>query len=168
MADADPTPPQRPSAMAPKVLLFHMERLIGCRPEILSFARWWAASGPFPVTIPRDGGFRVDEERQRRLYERKASRALRLQDTPHGRGAALDIAPVRLLAADGLPVRIWTAAEHTPGERAEAIRLYSAFGQAVSEHGLVWGGTWRGIVDLGHAELQGWRSLPFPPHLEAS
>jgi hypothetical protein len=96
---------------------------------------------------------RRDPLEQARLYAAQTSKAKTLADTPHGRGAAVDLYPV--LAFDDLG-------------RPSAVDLYSRerfaeLGAAAKRFGLVWGGEFSGLYDGPHVELAEWRALPFPP-----
>lgn len=102
---------------------------------------------------------------------RTVTDALRVEDTAHGRGAAVDVVPV----VDGVPrweaesdaanLRRWFAI----GELAESVRREKD-GRPVYE----WGGRFirrnsKGrlvpFFDAGHVQLAGWRELPMPEEL---
>lgn len=48
----------------------------------------------------------------------------------------------------------------SPGTSREDRAVYQAYGEAVMEAGLVWGGVFTGLVDLSHAENPRWREFP--------
>lgn len=64
--------------------------------------------------------------------------------SPHCRGAAYDFC----CYVNGQPS--W--------DREDLFRLAGALGKAL---GLVWGGDWAGLRDLGHCELSNWKELPW-------
>lgn len=138
--------------------VFHLDRLALCVPAIRDFFLWWDMHGPFPLTIPPDGGLRSSEKHQARLFEAGATKAKTLADTPHGRGAAADAYPA-VLDRTGhyvTAIRIDTRDTRTQD-------MYRQYGEAAERAGLVWGGRWKSIVDLPHVETPSWRLLPFPP-----
>lgn len=130
----------------------------GLRPELLAFLDWWEANGPFPVTIATDpnGGLRTDEAEQEAYYAQGLSKARTLAETPHGRGAAVDLWPV-----DFDPNTPWA-------RQPDAIKAeFRAVGAAAKAQGLVWGGDWASLSfpngDQPHIEIRNWTSLPYPP-----
>ncbi len=129
--------------------LFNRQRAAGVHPKLQEFLTWWEEHGPFPISVVAEGGVRTDEAKQRDFFNRGVSKAATLKETPHGRAAALDLAPYD--TQKKAPVFTGVDAE------------FAAIGSAAKAHGLVWGGDWTGLKDLPHVELPNWRSLPFPP-----
>jgi hypothetical protein len=130
--------------------VFHRERARGVDARLVAFLDWWEGHGPFPVTLAPTAGVRTDELEQARLYASGASKARTLGDTPHGRGGALDLEPVEVLA--GVPTRL----------RLDEA-LYRELGRVAKAHGLEWGGDFPGFFDGAHVQVPNWRSLPYPP-----
>lgn len=138
--------------------VFHDERVQGLAPELVLAVEEYARYGPLPITVT--SGLRTDEE-QRALYAKGrtvagsiVTNAQTAADSAHGRAAAFDFAPVREVS-NGAVRRVWL------GEEAE--EKYRVVGEWFEARGLVWGGRWRGLVDMPHVELLNWRALPFPP-----
>lgn len=76
--------------------------------------------------------------------------------TPHGRGAAIDVA----FLIDGKLV----GPRPGPGNDSWDAELpWDALGKLGEEMGLVWGGRFRSFSDKPHFETTGWKALPFPP-----
>lgn len=130
-----------------KTRVLHQGRAAGVHPRLLSFLGWWQFHGLFPLVVLPDGGIRTDEAKQLSYFMAKPrkSAARTLRDTPHGRGAALDLAP---FIAGAIPWHDWDR--------------FRVVGLAAEVYGLVWGGRWP-ERDGPHVEIPGWRSLPFPP-----
>ena len=126
--------------------VFRKDRAKGVHPLLVSFLEWWEQHGPFCIVVLAEGGLRMDAELQARLFASGATRARTLEDTPHGRGAALDVAP-RINGA--VPWQDW-GLFLVIGERAEAL-------------GLEWGGRWKTLRDGPHLQVPDWRQLPYPP-----
>lgn len=124
----------------------HRERAKGVDIRLIAFLDWWESNGPFELTVLKDGGVRTDEARQRNFYEVGTSKAKTLDETPHGRGGALDCAP--LINGD-VP---WTDKG-----------LFERMGRFAESKGLQWGGRWKDPVDGPHIQVPDWRQLPFPP-----
>jgi hypothetical protein len=124
-------------------LVFHEERAASCHPKLLAFLAWWKHHGPFDVTVCKDGGLRTDEAVQARFAKAKTSKAKTLEQTPHGRGCALDMARLAHGIVD------WN------DERSFLI-----IGKCAESFGLEWGGHWG---DCDHLQLPDWRQQPFPP-----
>jgi hypothetical protein len=127
------------------------QRAAGAHPRLIAFLDWWDANGPIPITVGENGGVRTDPAAQLGYYLAGTSGAATLDDTPHGRGAAMDLWPY-------IPGTL------TPdfGAGAESLARYLAIGEAAERFGLVWGGRWT-KPDRPHVELPGWRQLPYPP-----
>lgn len=133
----------------PGDLLFHPERLVGLDARLQRFAIWWSESGPWAATIPPDGALRTDGAHQAELFAAGRSRAATLDQTPHGRGAGLDLAPAIL--DDSGTVVIGTSDDWA---------LLTQMGQAAEAWGLVWGGRWASLRDGFHLEVPDWRARP--------
>lgn len=154
-------------------LVFHLERLTDCQTPIIVFANWWNGNGPFPITVVPNGGLRDDEETQADLYAKgrtlpgphagepgfpamglTVTAARSLHETPHGRGAAMDIMPA-VVNHDGSAV----VAVLSDVRDAHILALYTDYGLIAEKRGLVWGGRWK-RKDYAHVEMTGWRALP--------
>lgn len=125
--------------------VLHRYRATGVHPMLLAFLDWWEREGICTILVLPDGGLRTDNAKQRSLFAKGVTRAETLADTPHGRGGALDLAPL----VNG----------HIPWDTLEAFK---PIGTAAEAHGLEWGGRWR-FLDACHVELAHWRELPYPP-----
>lgn len=129
------------------MILLHEERLQGLRPEVVHFCQIAALIVPWNVLIV--SGRRTDAQ-QAVLYAegrtapgRICTRAEQACDTAHGRGAAVDLAPV----VDGIPD--WKDASK-----------YQELADIAEANGFTWGGRWPGLRDMDHFELSNWRDLP--------
>jgi hypothetical protein len=126
--------------------IWRRDRALGVDGRLLRFLDWWEAHGEFPILVLPDGGLRISKEEQARLYAVGASKARTLEETPHGRGGALDLAPY----SDGLvPWTKWG--------------LFAQIGQAAEWQGLEWGGRWTELKDGPHIQVPDWKTLPYPP-----
>jgi len=134
--------------LVPQGTVLHRERLVGVHPDLLELVDWWpGAPGRSRLLIIGDGGKRVDETLQARLYAEGNSKARTLRDTPHGRGAAVDAYAM----PDGATAVDWN---DTAGFRA-----WGLYAEGI---GFTWGGRWTSFPDLAHVEIADWRTLPFP------
>lgn len=144
---------EAPTVKAARVL--KRERAAGVLLPLDELLDAWEREGTHDVEVAPDGGYRTDAAKQASYAADGNSNAVTLAQTPHGRGAGLDVYPV------GFVTRIpW---EQQPQE----IKLkFAAFGSFAEQRGLEWGGRWRGAKfpngDQPHVEIKGWRSLPFP------
>lgn len=148
--------------------IHHRERAAGVHTLLLAFLDWWEVNGPFELTVVALGGVR-SQRVVMELYEQgrtqpgppcrcerrpchkhplglTVSSAVDVEETAHGRAAALDVAP---WINGQVPWDDWSRFE-TLGELGEA-------------HGLEWGGRWTGRKDGPHLQVPNWRALPFPP-----
>ena len=130
-------------------------RATGVHPRMLAFLDWWEAFGPFPLTVGWKGGLRTDPDEQWQLFRDGKTRAATLDQTPHGRGGALDLYPTINGTVRGL--------EGDPNP-AEAAYYFEEMGRLAEGQGLVWGGHFSSIKDMPHVELPDWRSIPYPPN----
>lgn len=139
--------------------VLYRERADGVHPDLQWLLDQWESEGSHVVEIaggpnwPHPGGLRSSELGQAATAAMGLSKAVTLQETPHGRGAALDVWPRGFR-----PDRSYAAADQLPGAR----ELMATFGAFARSRGLVWGGLWS-TPDDPHVELCNWRSLPFPP-----
>lgn len=98
---------------------------------------------------------------QRGLFERGVSKAKTAIASPHGRGAAFDVA----FLVDGKLVGPRPGPGNDSYDRDRPWAGVGAIGEGL---GLTWGGRFRPIEadgmgwDLGHFELPEWRHLPYP------
>lgn len=135
------------------VFVYHRERADGVHPQLQQLLDAWAREGTHNVVVadyPGPGGLRTDEAEQQELHADGLSGAASLIDTPHGRGAALDVHPEGFDPHRGF------------GSQADAELRLRAFGEFAERYGFVWGGRWS-KPDMPHVELPNWRALPFPP-----
>ena len=137
--------------------VLNRDRARGVLPDLLALLDAWELEGAHTVTIAPDGGLRTDAAKQAGYAASGNSNATTLEQTPHGRGAALDVWPTDFADYVSGP---WT-------DVPEAIKAkFEAFGVFAEQRGLVWGGRWRGAGfangDQPHVELQNWRAYPYP------
>lgn len=154
--------------MTSQTLVFHFDRLIGVSAECIAFFSWWRDFGPFPLTIPEGGGLRNDAAYQEGLFMTGRSRAKTLDQTPHGRGGAVDAYPAKVVSGTVIGI-------HQIKDGSEAIERFEKFGALAEAKGLTWGGRWLRAFppsksnprggDCAHVESRLWPSLPFPPVL---
>jgi hypothetical protein len=142
------------SRATPAVL--NRERAAGVRPELLTLLDAWEREGTHAVMVAPDGGARIGPEaaaKQAAFFKSGASKAATLADTPHGRGAALDVYPVGFNPGKSM--------DSQPDMRAR----FRVFGEWAERKGFVWGGRWASFGpdgDAPHIELQNWRRFPMP------
>ncbi len=159
-------------------LVFHLQdRLVdaGVDQRLLDFFWWWDEFGPFPITIPPNGGWRTSEAAQAHLFAQgrttpgpyagkdgypelglTVTNAKTLHDTPHGRKCAADAYPAILNKARTRVIGIYN------DDREPKVHLlFNAYGMIAEDNGLVWGGRWR-RKDLPHVEVPDWRKLSMP------
>ena len=174
-------------------LLFHREYLDGLAHPLVRFFEWWALEGPFPLRLT-DGlrlpvpptAARLDElslplldaagqpwrSLQQALFACGRSKAQSEKDTPHGRRAAVDASPARV-------VKGYCAGIYLPKHGTEAIERFEKYGALAKRHGgLVWGGDFLQAFppdkdnprggDLPHVELPNWRELPYEREPQAA
>lgn len=143
-----------------KQKVYHFNRVAMCDSRLVAFFAWWQRNGPFPITIPSSGGLRTDELEQARLFEGGFTKAKTLQQTPHGRGCAVDAYPAILD-----PTGTFVAGIRTDSKDPQTKVLFAQYGSLAETHGLVWGGRWK-FVDMPHVETPDWKEAPFPPSKE--
>lgn len=144
--------------MSGGLLVFHFNRAVGCDSRLLKFLAWWQMAGPFPITIPEYGGLRADAVAQEKLFAAHVSRAKTLEETPHGRGGAIDAYPAILD-----PRGEYVTGIELDYAKPETKVKFHRYGDLAEAHGLSWGGRWAGFPDYPHVEVPDWRSLPYPP-----
>lgn len=156
------------AVVAPAGRVRARERAAGVLPELLALLDAWEAEGTHDVIVAPDGGLRTDAALQATYASTGGSEASRLEDTPHGRGAALDVWPVAFL--DYVPKALGGNAARwaTWAEVPDSVKVqFRAFGDFAKKRGLVWGGDWRSSTfpngDQPHVQLRDWRSYPYPP-----
>lgn len=142
--------------------VLNREAARGVHPALQRFLDVWEERGPFDIVIGQlagflGGGLRTSDAGQAAVCAAGLSDACTLVDTPHGRGAALDLWP-----AEGFnPYVAWR------NQPAEIHAAFQAIGEFAEAYGLTWGGRWRTEKmpdgDQPHVEIRGWRSLPYPP-----
>lgn len=137
----------------------HRDRADGVHPDLQWLLDQWEVEGSHTIVIaggddwPYSGGVRVDETSQAAAAGAGLSKASTLQDTPHGRGAALDIWPEGFNPHRGFD---------DPDQLEGAQQLMHVFGEWAESKGFTWGGRWQ-RPDEPHVEITNWRDLPFPP-----
>lgn len=147
----------------PGATVFHRERARGVHPDLQQLLDDWAQSGTHDIVIAGgngwpNGGLRTKAEVDA-AHAGGLSNATDLSQTPHGRGAALDVWPVGFVPSKSFDAQ--------PGMQD----LMKAFGDFAVAKSLVWGGRFSGTYsptstvsgDWPHVELANWTSLPFPP-----
>ena len=119
---------------------------------------WKTAKQTFPIQI--DDGLRkgVEAELAQKSYFAKGmSKAKTLRETPHGRGAAIDIRPVSFTPA--MERLAW------PDVPEKVKTEFYIFGLFAENRGFKWGGRWRNATfpygDQRHIEIVGWERIPF-------
>jgi hypothetical protein len=144
------------------------ERAAGVLPELVGLMDAWEERGTFDVVVAPGGGLRTSEDEQAGYAANGTSTATTLKDTPHGRGAALDLWPVAFL--DFVPRYLGGTAARwaTWAEVSEPVKLqFSELGRFGEALGLTWGGRWRSSAfpngDQPHFQLPNWSRYPFPP-----
>lgn len=140
----------------------------GVHPKMLELVRAWSAEGLFEIAVAKHGGLRADESTQTILSGSGMSAASSLKQTPHGRGAALDLVPLSFLdhtpSNFGGNAKRWTAWNDLPEKIKNQFLVIGTFSE---KRGFKWGGRWLGRSypngDQPHHELPNWGALPFPP-----
>lgn len=141
-----------------KVLRLHLAADV--RSELQAFLAWWDISGPFALTLayadPRwswvPPQVRTNED-ARNAHDLGLSNATNADNTPHGElyRAAIDCWP-----AEFDPRVSW---DNQPQAVKDKFALYGQLGE---QHGLKWGGRWRGPTfpngDQPHLEVPGWKN----------
>ncbi len=134
----------------------HIERALGVHPSLLALLEDWNRFGLHDVVIAGgegwpNGGLRTDVLEQHKAFVAGLTKARTLADTPHGRGAALDVWPRGFNPHRGFDTQ------------PDMPDLFRVFGQFAEDRGFVWGGDWASFQDLPHVEIADWRHLPYPP-----
>lgn len=128
------------------------ERARGAVAQLQAFLDWWEVNGPFAILVAPDGGLRTDAAKQAMYYAQGNSKAKTLAETPHGRGAALDLWPVGFN-----PVKKLEQQPDIKAKFEEMGRIAKA-----APFNFTWGGDWG--WDYPHVEVKNWRkTLPYPP-----
>jgi hypothetical protein len=143
---------------AAKAKVLNVERAKGVDGVLLAFLQWWQENGSFDILVAPDGGLRIGaqaEANQLRYFSQGNSNAKTLRETPHGRGAALDLWPVGF--NPDIPITL-----SSPMEVNCKAEFY-AIGEAAEAFGLTWGGRWSRPYDLPHVQVKNWTALPYPP-----
>lgn len=148
--ELDPGLPALPQGTMTTEKVQNRQRAKGVLPPLQAFLDWWSVNGPFNLLVAPDGGVRTDAAKQAKYYAMGTSKAKTLADTPHGRGAALDLWPVGF--NPGL------ALDKQPDIKAK----FKEMGRiAKTQFNLTWGGDWG--WDYPHVEVKSWRAFPYPP-----
>lgn len=133
-------------------MIKHPERLEKLDARLKRFVEVLGQRLPYDILVVQ--GFRTEEE-QAVLYAKGrttpgpiVTRAKHATDSPHGRGAAVDLVPI----IQGKPD--WNARAYF-AEMAEIGR----------EMGVAWGAKFEGLADWDHYEILGWRAIPFDDDL---
>lgn len=142
--------------------VLYPQRMDGVVPELRETVLRW--DGPFDILVAPDGGLRTDPAKQLQYFNEGNSKARTLAETPHGRGAAVDLWPMSFNPSRPL----FTAAEDDKNKtdvsrftihQPIAFAHFEYMRAWATRHGLTILGRW----DLPHWELPQWRSLPYPP-----
>jgi hypothetical protein len=131
-------------------LVQNRERANGAAAPLQAFLDWWDTNGPFPLVVAPDGGVRTDAAKQAGYYAAGTSKAKTLDQTPHGRAAALDLWPA------GFNPRV--PLDQQPDIKAKFKQMGAI---AKSQFNFTWGGDWG--WDYPHVEVKGWKNMPYPP-----
>lgn len=145
-------------------LVLHRERARGVHPQLQQLLDVWAREGTHNIVIaggtvggvPYVGGLRTQAD-QDAAAARGLTNAPALKDTPHGRGAALDVWPEGFDPARGFTTQ------------PEMLKRCDDFGAFAVRYGFVSGKGFNMTAPDGtrgdrvHVELPNWRALPFPP-----
>lgn len=137
--------------MMRKTRVLHMERADGVDPRLIGLLKLWEREGSFVVQVAPDGGLRIGPEaqtKQLQFFTSGTSNAATLEQTPHGRGGAIDVWPLTYNGG--------------PEVTALADSQFRAFGEWAESKGFVWGGRWTKPYDRPHIEVMNWRALPMP------
>lgn len=132
--------------------VLYVERLRGVLPQLQATVLRW--NGPFNILVAPDGGLRIGAAaaaKQLEYYRTGASKAKTLQETAHGRGAAVDIWPEGFDPTKSLDLQ--------PAIRARFVFIR----EWALEQGLVLIGTPAETWDYPHWQLPNWTSYPYPP-----
>jgi hypothetical protein len=145
---------EKEQANAPKgaKLVSGRTRLVNVHPQLQQLISMWEYDGSHDIFIPADGAMREGIEassHQLQLYLSGRSGARTLAETPHGRGAALDVWPVG-----------YDFAKDVSLQPLMKTRL-EKFGAFAKTYGFTWGGDWSSIKDYPHVEITNWRNLPY-------
>lgn len=147
--------------------VFDRHLAAGVHPSLIALLDLWDKEGWFPVRVSSwSGGLRTDAAAQAAQAAGGLSNATTLKQTPHGRGAALDIWPLG-----------FNPNAATLSEQPEAMdRMYQFAEWAKSKGGFVAGKDWVNFKttpaqkagadpagDWPHLEIANWQSLPYPP-----
>lgn len=136
-----------------KVLLVSgRQRLSEVDARLVQLIQLWEYEGTHNIFIPADGALRAGVEassHQLQLYMSGTSKARTLLETPHGRGAALDVWPAG-----------YDFAKDVSEQPVMKERLVT-FGTFAKRFGFEWGGDWTSPKDYPHVQLHNWRSIPF-------
>jgi hypothetical protein len=143
--------------------VFNRERANGVHPRLQELLDAWTREGTWNIVIGGgsgfpNGGLRTQEEVDA-ANAAGNSRATDVSQTPHGRGAALDVWP------EGFSPFLSFA------DQPDMQDMMQQFGEWAESHGMVWGGRFRGVYgsdpsitgDWPHVELPQWVALPYPP-----
>lgn len=140
------------------VRVLNLEKARGCHASLIHLLTEWEARGTHDVLIADAlgfpaGGLRTDVLEQHKAFMDGLTKARTLGETPHGRGAALDVWPVGFN-----PHRDFKS-------QPTMETLFRAFGEFAEGLGFRWGGRFASFKDLPHVEVADWLSLPYPPPL---
>lgn len=135
-----------------KAKVLNKERLLGVHPSFTGLLRDWEFEGSFDILVAPDGGYRIgpaDEAKQAKFYRDGASKAATLKDTPHGRGAAIDVWPYAFKPSVPL------------NQQLGVKNQFLEFAEFAKARGFIAGADWG--WDFPHIEMKNWLSLPWPP-----
>lgn len=141
-----------------------IEHAAGVHPALRALLGEWNRNGSHEISVapadtnwPTPGGVRTDAEQQAADYRAGLTRASTLDQTAHGRAAAIDVWPKGFNPRRGFDSQ--PTMEH----------LFRVFGEWAERQVVVldeveYRFNWLDeITDLPHVEIIGWRALPYPP-----
>lgn len=141
-------------------MVHNKDRANGAHAELRKLLEDWEREGTHEVTVAVDGGLRwgLDaEQKQKGFFDAGLSKAATLKQTPHGRGAALDVHPVGFNPNAGFDTQ--------PGMREKFV----SFGTWAESKGFTWGGRFGSFGkdgDLPHIEIKNWATrFAYPPNV---
>lgn len=146
--------------------ILNVERAKDVNVKLLAFLEWWRANKSFDLIVAPSGGLRFGyeaEQKQLQFYNQGNSNARTLQETPHGRGAALDLWPAGFNPSIPIPRSVSGPPVSGGTLQPLAESRFFEMGVAAENFGLKWGGRWKSPYDLPHIEVPNWGALPYPP-----
>jgi len=132
-----------------KGAVLYMQRAKGLLPELQAKIVEWDL--PFDIMVAPGGGLRTNPAEQLLYYQQGNSKAKTLAETPHGRGAAVDMWPVTFNPSIDLKAQ------------PVAFEQFKQMRQWALDKGLKLIGSVDESWDYPHWELPNWTRYPYPP-----